>query len=340
MSNIRICLIGAGRAGEVHGDVYYDYIKNSEITAIVDNDIKKAKNLANKYNLKENSVFKNLKDAVKNTEIDAVVITTPTFTHPDYVIEAAKDKIHVFCEKPMAITIKDCDRMIKACSNKRVILQIGFMRRFDPGFLYAKDLLDKGTIGRPIIIKSLTHGPGLPGNWALDIKKSNGMLAEVNSHDFDTIRWLSGAEYAKVYAVAENFNSPEIGKKFPDFYDTATVSIKLKNGTMGIIDSVCPCFYGYDARAEVIGSQGVMFIGSLQDSTTITCNRENGIVIKQTLSWKKRFHEAYIAEDRHFIECIISKKKPMVSGEDGRKAVAAVIAANESILKGKPINII
>src|SRR4030042_3044622 len=109
MSNIRICLVGAGRAGEVHGDVYYDYIKNSEITAVVDNDIKKAKNLAIKYNLKENSIFENLKDAIKNTEIDAVVITTPTFTHSDYAVGAAKNKIHVFCEKPMAITVKDCD---------------------------------------------------------------------------------------------------------------------------------------------------------------------------------------------------------------------------------------
>ncbi|MFA5015033.1 MAG: Gfo/Idh/MocA family oxidoreductase [Actinomycetota bacterium] len=340
MNNIRICLIGAGRAGEVHGDVYNNYVKNSEIIAVVDNDAGKAKNLANKYNLKENSIFKNLQNAIKNIKIDAVVITTPTFTHPDYVIDAAKNKIHVFCEKPMAITVKDCDRMIRACKDAGVILQIGFMRRFDPGFIYARDLLDKGTIGRPIIIKSLTHGPGLPGNWALDIKKSNGMLAEVNSHDFDTIRWLSGAEYEKVYAVAENFNSPEIGKIFPDFYDTATVSLTLKNGTMGIIDSVCPCFYGYDARAEVIGSHGVMFIGNLQDSTTITCNRENGIVINQTLSWKKRFHEAYIAEDRHFVECIVNKKKTIASGEDGKKAVAAVIAANESISKGKPIKIV
>ncbi len=340
MKNIKICLVGAGRAGEVHGDVYNDYVKNSEIIAVVDNDIKKAKTLANKYNLKENSVFEELNDAIKNTEIDAVVITTPTFTHSDYAVEAAKNKIHVFCEKPMAITVKDCDRMIKTCSDKGVILQIGFMRRFDPGFIYAKDLLDKGTIGRPIIIKSLTHGPGLPGNWALDIKKSNGMLAEVNSHDFDTIRWLAGAEYEKVYAVAENFNNPEIGKKFPDFYDTATVSIKLKNGTMGIIDSVCPCFYGYDARAEVIGSRGAMFIGSLQGSTTITCNRESGIVIQQTLSWRKRFHEAYIGEDRNFIECIISRKNPTVSGDDGRIAVAAVIASNESISKGKPISIV
>ncbi|MDP3012437.1 MAG: Gfo/Idh/MocA family oxidoreductase, partial [Candidatus Hydromicrobium sp.] len=184
------------------------------------------------------------------------------------------------------------------------------------------------------------HGPGLPGNWALDIKNSNGMLAEVNSHDFDTIRWLSGTEYERVYAVAKNFNCLEIGKKFPDFYDTATVSLTLKNGTLGLIDSVCPCLYGYDARAEVVGSQGIMFIGSLQDSTTITCTRENSIVIKQTMSWKKRFHEAYVAEDRHFIECILNNKKALVSGGDGKKAVAAVIAANDSILKGQPVSIV
>src|SRR3972149_2066651 len=339
MNNIRICLIGAGRAGEVHGDVYKDYIKNSEITAIVDNNIEKAKSLAKKYNLKGSFAFHNLKNAIDNIKLDAVVVTTPTFTHPDYVIEAAKNKIHVFCEKPMATTTRDCDRMIKACSDAGVTLQIGFMRRFDPGFIYAKNLIDKGTIGKPIIIKSLTHGPGLPGNWALDIKNSNGMLAEVNSHDFDTIRWLSGAEYEKVYAVAQNFNCAEIAKKFPDFYDTATVSLTLKNGTLGLIDSVCPCFYGYDARAEVVGSQGIMFIGSLQDSTTITCTRENSIVIKQTMSWRKRFHEAYVAEDRHFIECILGSKEPLVSGIDGKKAVEVVIAANDSILKGKPVNI-
>lgn len=340
MNNIKICLIGAGRAGEVHGDVYNDYVKNSEITAIVDNNLEKAKALAKKYNLKENLAFRNLQGAINNVKFDAVVITTPTFTHPEYVVEAAKNKIHVFCEKPMAITIPDCDRMINACRDARRILQIGFMRRFDPGFIRAKNLISEGAIGKPTIIKSLTHGPGLPGNWTLDIKKSNGMLAEVNSHDFDTIRWLSGTEYKKVYAVAKNFNCSEIEKKFLDFYDTATVSLTLKNGTLGLIDSVCPCFYGYDARAEIIGSKGIMFVGSLQDSTTITCTRENSIVVKQTMSWRKRFHEAYVAEDRHFIECILNNKKPAVNGGDGKKAVAVVIAANDSILKGQPVNIV
>ena len=340
MDKVRICLVGAGRAGEVHGDVYNDYVKNSEMAAVVDNNLEKAKSLVKKYSLKEILAFNTFQDAINNVKFDAVVITTPTFTHPDYAVEAAKNKIHVFCEKPMATTIPDCDRMIKACRDAGRILQIGFMRRFDPGFIRAKNLISEGAIGKQTIIKSLTHGPGLPGNWALDIKNSNGMLAEVNSHDFDTIRWLSGTEYKIVYATAKNFNCPEIVKKFPDFYDTATVSLTLKNGTLGLIDSVCPCFYGYDARAEVVGTKGIMFIGSLQDSTTITCTKENNIVIKQTMSWKKRFHEAYISEDRHFIECILNNKKPVVTGEDGKKVVAAVFAATNSILKGKPVNIV
>lgn len=141
MNNVRIYLIGAGRAGEVHGDVYNDYLRNSEIVAVVDNNLEKAKSLAKKYSLKESLAFHNLQDAINNVKFDAVVVTTPTFTHPDYVIEAAKNKIHVFCEKPIAITIQDCDRMIKACKDAGIILQIGFMRRFDPGFIYAKNLI-------------------------------------------------------------------------------------------------------------------------------------------------------------------------------------------------------
>jgi myo-inositol 2-dehydrogenase/D-chiro-inositol 1-dehydrogenase/scyllo-inositol 2-dehydrogenase (NAD+) len=339
MINVRICLIGAGRAGEVHGDVYNNYVKKASITAIVDIVTENAKKLARKYELKENYVFNTLEDAIKNAEFDAVIITTPTFTHVDYAIKAAKNHIHVFCEKPMATTINGCDNMIKTCSNVNVKLQIGFMRRFDPDFVLAKKIIDEGTIGIPVIIKSLTHGPGLPGKWAFDIKKSNGMLAEVSSHDFDTIRWFAGAEYKQFYAIARNMNCPEIGKEFSDFYDTATVLLTLNNGTLGIIDSVCPCDYGYDARAEVIGSKGVMFIGSLKDSATITCIREKNIVINQTLSWRKRFHEAYIAEDRHFVDCILNDKEPLVSGLDGKKAVEAVIASNKSILRGQTVNI-
>lgn len=339
MEKIRTCLVGAGRAGEVHGDVYNFFIPDSKIVAIFDTDVYKAKNLANKYNIKEKFAFEKFEDALSEVEFDAAVITSPTFTHCTYTEMSARKKIHVFCEKPMAITEEDCNKMTAICREEKVILQIGFMRRFDAGFASAKLIIENGDIGNPLIVKSVGRGPGLPGKWAFDIKNSNGNLAEVNSHDFDAVRWLSESEYKKIYAVAKNSKNPEIGKDYPMFYDNATVSATMENEVFGLIDSVCPCDYGYDARAEVVGSKGVLFIGSLQECTTVTCTRSKGIVTPQTLSWKKRFHDAYIAEDRHFIDCIINGKQPSVTGEDGRKAVAAVIAANESVQKGIPINL-
>jgi predicted dehydrogenase len=339
LGKIRICLVGAGRAGEVHGDVYKLSVPDSEIVAIFDTDKVKAENMATKYKLPKSMAFINLEDAIRNADFDAVVITTPTFTHLQYTEIAANNNMHVFCEKPMCITLEDCDRMIDICKKANVILQIGFMRRFDAGFIKAKRMIMDGTIGEPIIVKSVGRGPGLPGKWAYDIKNSNGMLAEVNSHDFDSIRWFANSEYKSIYSVAKNSKNPEIGKEYPRFYDNATVLATLNNQVFGIIDSVCPCDYGYDARVEVVGTKGVIFIGSLQEYTTVTCTREKGFVAPQVLSWKKRFHDAYIAEDRHFIDCILSGKSPSVSGEDGKFAVQAVIAANESILKNIPINL-
>ncbi len=339
VSKVRICLLGAGRAGEVHGDVYKWNIPDSEIIAIVDEDRGRLDKLGKKYNIDKENLFTIFDIALSNVSIDGVVITTPTFTHSDYAIKSAKNGINVFCEKPMDVKIEKCKQMIETCKDNKVILQIGFMRRFDEGFIYAKKLIDENEIGRPMIIKTNTRGPGLPGEWAFNKNNSNGMLAEVNSHDFDTVRWLGGSEFKSIYALVNNFKSQEIGEKYTEFYDTATVSGKLQNNTLFLIDGVCPCDYGYDARAEIIGTKGVMFIGKLYNGTSIICTKDKGIVAPQILSWKKRFKEAYIAEDRHFIECILEGKEPIVNGNDGEKVVLAVNKANESISIGKPVEI-
>jgi len=339
MEQVRICLVGAGRAGEVHGDVYYFSVPGAVISSVFDTDIEKAKNLAQKYKLSQKHAFSSFEDSLSYDNFDAVVITTPTFTHYQYTEMAARKKIHVFCEKPMAITVEDCDKMINVCEKEKILLQIGFMRRFDDGFAGAKKMIENGVIGEPLIVKSVGRGPGLPGKWAFDIKNSNGNLAEVNSHDFDSVRWLSGSDYKRIYAVAKNSKNPEIGKEYPLFYDNATVSATMKNEVFGMIDSVCPCDYGYDARAEVVGTKGVLFIGSLQECTTVTCTREKGMVAPQVLSWKKRFHDAYVAEDRHFIDCITQNSKPSVTGYDGKNAVAAVMAANKSVQEGMPVDL-
>jgi len=340
MDKVKICLIGAGRAGEVHGDVYNLNIPDSEIVAIIDKDKNKLNKLGKKYGIDKGKLFTDFDLIPSEFSIDGSIITTPTFTHKDLVIKSANKGINVFCEKPMAITLGECNQMIEACNSAGIIFQIGFMRRFDKGFMFAKETISNGDIGRPIIIKSNGRGPGLPGKWALDQKNSNGIIAEVNSHDIDSIRWLSGSEYKEIHAYADNFKTSDIKKDYKDFYDSVIVSGKLKDDTLFMIDGVCPCDYGYDARTEIIGTKGVMFIGEIYNGSGVICTREKGITSPQVLSWRERFKDAYIAEDRHFIECIRNNLKPHVTAEDGRYAVITAVAVNESIRTGKSIQLI
>lgn len=339
MKQLKVCLVGAGRVGKLYSKIYSEFIPNAKITAIVDSDLQNVSKLLSELSLSEHNIFQDFENAVEKQHFDATLITAPTFTHRKITEIAAENKINVFCEKPMAITVEDCEKMIKVCEKNGVILQVGFMRRFDKDFQMAKQKIEEGVIGDPIIIKSITRGPGLPPKWSYDIKNSNGILAEVNSHDFDTVRWLGNSEYRTVYAQAYNFKSQDIKKDYPEFYDSAVVNIKLQNNVMATIDVVCPCDYGYDARTEVVGTKGVIFIGTLRGNNFSYCTKENGIVSPQFRSWRNRFHEGYINEHKHFISCIINGEKPLVSGHDGKMATEAVIAANISIQKGIPINL-
>ncbi len=229
--------------------------------------------------------------------------------------------------------------MIGACERASVVLQVAFMRRFDPPFVQAKQQLDDGAIGAPIMVRSLTRGPGLPPAWANDMATSNGMLAEVNSHDFDTVRWLAGSEYEEVHARAGALKRPDLRSTLPEFYDVAVVSASMRNGAFGIIDGVCPSEYGYDARAEIVGERGLLFAGDIRSPGAVRVTREGGAVGPHFTSWRERFAEAYRAEAAHFVDCIRASATPVVGGVDGRAAVAAVVAANRSLRDGRAVKV-
>jgi myo-inositol 2-dehydrogenase/D-chiro-inositol 1-dehydrogenase/scyllo-inositol 2-dehydrogenase (NAD+) len=238
----------------------------------------------------------------------------------------------------MALNLAECDGIIRTCAQNGVLLQLGFMRRFDPEFAAAALRIQSGEIGQPMMIKSLTHGPGLPPPWARDLRTSNGMLAEVNSHDWDTVRWLMGAEYARVYAETANLKGPALQVDTPGFYDNALVNIRFTSGSLGMISGICPCSYGYDARVEIYGDKGIMLIGGLQGQAVTVCtDREQGLRTPIQRTWPERFAWGYIYEMEHFLECIRTGAAPKVGGEDGRWAVAGVLAATRSYQESRPV---
>jgi predicted dehydrogenase len=334
----KVCLVGTGRAGQVHAESLVKHIPEGRLAALVDPNESALEKTARFFGI--DSRFSSLLEAIDRVAFEAVIITTPTSTHRELATIAAGHGKHIFCEKPMALTIEECDEMIAAAERNGVFLQLGFMRRFDPDFQAAAARIEAGEIGQPMLIKSLTHGPGLPPAWARDLQTSNGMLAEVNSHDWDTTRWLAHSDPERVYAQVSNFKGEKHGVDTPNFYDTALASIRLVSGTLASISGVCPCDYGYDARVEIIGEKGLLQIGDVRGQSVVVCtNREQGLVTPIFRSWPERFAAAYVREMKHFLECIHTGSPPRVSGLDGRWAVAGVLAATMSFLEERSVQV-
>jgi scyllo-inositol 2-dehydrogenase (NAD+) len=240
----------------------------------------------------------------------------------------------------MALTVDECDDMIHAASRSEVALQIGFMRRFQDEFVEARRRIAAGDVGEPMVIKSLTRGPGLPPPWAWDLEKSNGMLAEVNSHDFDCVRWLVGSDITRVYAETANMKGASRGVETANFYDNAVVALRFANGAVGTIDGTCPADYGYDARVEIVGSEGLLIVGDLRGQPIVEArNRDVGAITPLHRTWPDRFEQGYRDEMRSFVDVALSGERPAVTGEDGRHAVSAVQAANRSWMEERPVTL-
>jgi predicted dehydrogenase len=329
-------MIGGGRVGKNHLRAITGYVPDGKIVALVELMREVREETAREFEIEQQ--YESLEAALERVDFDAVVITTPTPTHLPITALAAENKKHVFLEKPMALSIAECDEILKVTEANGVYLQLGFMRRFDPEFVAAAQRIQAGEIGQPMMIKTNTHGPGLPPPWARDLTTSNGMLAEVNSHDWDTLRWLMGSNLERVYTEVANFKGAANQVDTPNFYDNALVNVKFFNGGLGMISGVCPCGYGYDARVEIVGEKGIMQIGELKGQSIVVCtNRDQGLIEPIFRTWPERFKWAYINEMQHFVQSIQNETPPRATGIDGRWAVAGVLAGTKSFLEQRPV---
>jgi predicted dehydrogenase len=337
-SKIGVCVIGAGRAGMIHAANFARHVPAARLAAIVDANEAVARKSAEEVDCP--CYYVDVESALRQSDVDAVVIVTPTRLHLPIAVAAAAAGKHILCEKPMAMTENECEQIIIAAETNHVKLQIGFMRRFDAGYLEAKRIADSKAIGDIVMVRSNTRGPSVPQPWMYDIRISNGQLAEVNSHDIDTLRWFTESEFKTVYTAGGNYRCPEAVAQYPDFYDNVIVAATFANGMQGMIDGAHGVGYAYDSRVEVLGTKGCIFIGRLQDQAVLTCTAENRMAATSMVgSWRNLFQEAYLNEDRDFIDCILNDRSPKVTGHDGRMAVRVVNAGNQSIREKRMIDL-
>ncbi len=335
---IGVCVVGAGRAGMIHAANFVKNVPGAALAAVADPVEEVARTSANELGI--DTYYLSHEQALENPAIDAYVVVSPTKYHVDIVKAIAAEKKHILCEKPMAMTVEECDEMIRAAKENDIKLQIGFMRRFDDSFRHAKAAIEAGEIGDVVMVRSNTRGPSIPRPWMYDIRKSNGPLAEVNSHDIDTMRWFTGSEFKSLYAVGGNYRCPDAREEFPDFYDNVVMTASFESGAQGMLDGAQGVGYAYDAKVEILGTKGCIYLGNLRGDNVLVCSSATRSGTYPLIeSWRGLFKDAYRNEDISFINCILNDTEPEVTGHDGKMAVKVVNAGNTSIIEKRIVEL-
>lgn len=333
MKKINIGVIGLGRLGSLYAGYFAGRIRGARLAAVADVTEGIAASHADALGIAHH--YQRYQDLLAQKDIDAIVVTTPTSTHKDVVVESARCRKAIFCEKPLSLSLEECEAMMKAVEDNRAFFQMGFMRRFDAGYAAAKKKIGEGAIGTPVVFKSSSRDPYRPSLEYLDPKHSGGLIVDCGIHDFDLARWFMG-EIAHVYSIGGTVVYPEM-KEIGDI-DNAIVSLAFVNGHMGVVDLSRSGIYGYDIRTEILGSKGTLQIGYLRETPMLVLTKE-GVTHDTVPYFTQRFEQAYIAQLQDFVDNVIDQKPPSVTGDDGIAALRISLAATTSLKEARPVTV-
>ena len=328
---VGVALIGSGRMGAFHAETLARRLPQARLAAVVDPAPGAAERLAGALGAQ---AYTDVAQAWDDPAVHAVVIATPARSHADLVVAAAAAGRHVFCEKPMAVTLPEADRAIDAARDAGVVLQVGFNRRFAADWRAARTLLDAGTLGTPRLLRSLTRDPGGfdPARVLPDT-----IFLETLIHDFDTLRFLNpGAEAVGVSATADALVEPAWRDR--GLLDTAVVTVRFDNGAMAVAEACFEAAYGYDVRGEVLGSGGMATMGDGRRSG-LAFSGPAGRLVETVRGDQELFPGAYTAELAAFVDAVRAGTPALVTGEDARAALAIALAAAESVRTGRPARV-
>jgi myo-inositol 2-dehydrogenase/D-chiro-inositol 1-dehydrogenase len=261
--------------------------------------------------------------------IDAVVIASPTDTHSDLIHRAAAARKHIFCEKPVDLSVARAAECAAALKAAGVACMIGFQRRFDPTFAEAHKRLAAGDIGAPEMLIITSRDPGAPP--AQYLKASGGIFRDMLIHDFDVFRWiLCGDDDAAdtLHATGSVLVDPEIAQ-VPDV-DSTAVTIRTRKGRLCQINTSRRAAYGYDQRFEVLGSKGLLQCGNHRPTEVLQLDGDSVRSDKPEHFFLQRYREAYRLELAHFFDVLQSGAMFRTTIADGVEAQKLADAATQS----------
>lgn len=322
-------VIGAGRIGQLHIN-YLRTHKDVKIKWISDLNCDKMSEWIEKSGIQNKT--KDHKDIINDPEVDAIVICSPTDTHVDIIKEASAKGKHIFCEKPISLSLEEAEEAVEAVQKSNIKLQMGFNRRFDKNFKQLQNILSKGELGQIQTLRITSRDPEPPPIEY--IKRSGGLFMDMTIHDFDMARYIMQSEIVEVYATGEALVNPEIAEY--DDIDTALITLKFENGSIAMIENCRRSVYGYDQRIEILGDHGAIDVGNEQ-SSTLNYHRTDGIRRDNPpYFFLERYSDAYRVEMDGFIDAILNDMDVLCSIEDGYKAQQIALKCKESLISNQP----
>ena len=333
MKKIKVGIAGLGRLGKVHAQNIAFKIPNAELTAacsIVPAELEYAK-----QNLGVTDVYTDFREMLAKADIDAVAIVTTSSEHC-WQIEAALDAgKHVFTDKPLGVDVEQCKQAERAVErHPELTFMLGFMRRYDKSYAYAKQKIEEGAIGTPYMVKATGIDPEAFVDGAIKFAAtSGGIFLDMAIHDIDLMRWFLGCEATEVYAQGCTFKHPEFQQVGDD--ETAMACYKFENGAMGFVHVGRTAPHGYHVETEIIGTEGTIRISAIPEKNQAMIFNSNGAVTECVGSFPERFAEAYLLEMQEFIDCVCEGKQPGVSVYDGTKSTAIAFRCKESFLSNQ-----
>lgn len=332
---LKIGIIGAGRIGKVHLESISYHVKNATVTAMADPFMnEETEKLIRSYGVSK--VTKDYKDILNDKDIDAVLVCSSTDTHAAISIEAINAGKHVFCEKPVDHSIEKIQAVADALKeHPEIKFQVGFNRRFDHNFAAIRKAYDDGKIGEAHILKITSRDPE-PPNPAY-IKVSGGIFLDMTIHDFDMACFLTDSDVEELYVNSAVLVDPAIGEQGD--VDTAIITMKMANGALAVIDNSRKAAYGYDQRAELFGSKGMVATSNDTVSSAVISNADGVTGEKPLFFFLERYMGSFSEEMRQFTEAVINDTDVPVGIHAGLQSVKIGLAARKSVEEHRPVKI-
>lgn len=332
MKQINLAILGVGRIGKIHLQNMLRHFAGVRVVAVGDTQLS-AENFSATF---RDIDFSNDPAAVvSRADVDAVLICTPTSSHAEMIELAVKSGKHIFCEKPVDLSLARTKALVDLAAASGVKMMLGFNRRFDPDFLEARRKILAGRIGGVQVVKITSRDPGLP---PLDyIRNSGGLFMDMAIHDFDMARYMMNKEVKEVYAKGLVLVDQQVAEAGD--IDTALTTLVFEDGTYAVIDNSRKAIYGYDQRLEIFGDKGMIQVENNLHNRNVVFDQD-GIHHALPLDFfMDRYTASYLNEMQYFIDAL-SKDAPLpVTGEDGLKATVIAVAARKSVLENRPVQI-